>query len=523
MKIKYIKSIMLVSLMVIFGFSSCLGDLDVEPIDPSVTQEFKQDEVFVKIYATLGLTGQEGPAGNGDVSGIDEGFSAFYRLIFTANEYPSDEVICSWSDTGIPDFYSISWGSSNSTIQGLYGRLYFDITLCNHFLEQTEGMGDEKTIRQRAEVRFMRALNYYYLLDFFGSVAFTETVSTTNPEQISRADLYKYVESELLACESEMFEPRQAPYGRADKAANWLLMARLYLNAQVYTGTAQWANAATYAKKVIDSGYTLSPQYSHLFMADNDGSGTVNKAIQEIILPISQDGIYTKSYGGSLYLIGATHTEGMTYWGTTEGWGGVRARKALVDKFFPSGNAPLSANETQMAAAAVDDRALFFAGGDRTLEITNVNTFKEGFSIAKWSNVRADGKTTSHALWTDTDIPFLRLGEAYLIYAEALLRSGGSSSDALGAINTLRTRANAVALATVDLNGVLDERARELYCEGHRRTDLIRYGYFTTASYTWDWKGGVAQGTSVSSFYNLYPIPSSDLNANSNLTQNPGY
>lgn len=504
--------------------TSCVGDLDVTPIDPSVTQEFNQDGVFAKIYATLALTGQEGPAGNGDVSGIDEGTSAFYRLLFTVNEYPTDEAICSWSgDVGVPEMNSISWGSSHPMLTGLYGRLYFDITLCNHFLEMTADQTDEKSIKQRAEARFIRALNYYYLMDIYGSVPFTEVVAVEPPQQIARADLFNYIESELEAIEADMFDVAEAPYGRADKAANWLLRSRLYLNAQVYTGTPQWNEAADYAEKVMNSGYTLAPVYSHLFMSDNDGSSTVNQAKQEIILPIFQDGVQTVSYGGSLFLVGATHVEGMSNWGTTEGWGGVRARKALVEKFFPNSDPPMDADETGMTAAAGDDRALFFAGGDRTLEITDVYTFKEGFSVAKFSNLRVDGGQTTHAKWTDLDIPFMRVGEAYLIYAEATLRAGGSSSVALTTINNLRARSNATALDAISLDEILNERARELYFEGHRRTDLIRYGYFTSNSYIWDWKGGAAAGTAVSSIYNLCPIPSTDLNANPNLVQNPGY
>lgn len=524
MQFNYLKSIIpAASLFLTLGLSSCIGDLDVTPIDPSVTQTFYQDEVFYKIYATMGLTGQTGPDGNGDVDGIDEGTSGFVRLIWNLNELSTDEAICSWGDPGIPEMNFMRWSSSHDQIKGLYGRLNFDVTLCNHFLEQTEGMTDEKTVRQRAEARFMRALNYYYLMDFFGNVPFTTVVSNTPPQQISRADLFDFIEQELIETENDMYASRMAPYGRADVVANWLLRSRLYLNAGVYTGTARWNEAAEYASKVMSSSYVLNSDYRQLFMADNSGSA-VNKAYEEIILPITADGIKTQCWASSLFLIASTHTADMVSWGTTEGWGGNRARASLVKKFFPSGSLPAGANLEDLSTSG-DSRALFFAGGDgRTVEISKVSVFKEGLSVAKFSNVRADGQPSSDPKFVDTDVPFFRMAEAYLTYAEATLRAGGDKTSALNALNKLRERAGTTLYQNIDLDMILDEKAREFFFEGHRRTDLIRYGYFAgSTDYTWDWKGGTQKGTQVDKKYNILPIPASDLNANPNLVQNEGY
>ena len=520
--IKY-KAAVLVVLLAVGLSTSCVSDLDVEPIDPSVTQTFEQDGVFAKIYATLALTGQEGPAGRGDVDGIDEGTSAFVRLIWNLNELTTDEAICSWGDPGIPEMNFNRWSSSHDQITGVYGRFYFNVTLCNHFLEQTEGMTDDKTVKQRAETRFLRALNYFYLMDFFGSVPFTEVVAIEAPKQISRADLFDYVEKELTECEADMYDPKQAPYYRADKAANWLLKSRLYLNAEVYTGTPKWNEAATYAKKVMDSAYKLNPEYTHLFMGDNSGSN-VNKAPQEIILPIAADGIKTRSWGSSLFLIASTRTSGMPNWASTEGWGGNRARASLVKKFFPDGNIPANAYVTPTTTGPAQKRALFFVDpNDRTLEIEKVEIFKQGYSVMKYNNVRADGASPSDTQFPDMDVPFLREDEAYLTFAEAPLRAGGSSDAAMTALNALRTRANAPIFTSINLDRVLDEKAREFYFEGHRRTDLIRYGYYGGGDYNWDWKGGSPSGTKFSEIYNLFPIPSTDMNSNKNLVQNPGY
>lgn len=534
MQLKYFKTIIpAAALALSMSVSSCVGDLDATPIDPNVSTDFVQDEVFAKIYATMALTGQQGPAGNGDVDDIDEGTSGFYRLIWNFSELPTDEAICSWGDVGIPELNFARWSSSHEQLTGLYCRLYFDITLCNHFLEKTEGMGDEKSVKQRAEARFMRALNYFYLLDFFGNVPFTEKVASEPPQQIKRADLYAYIEKELKEIEADMYEPRQAPFGRADKAANWLLLSRLYLNAEVYTGKAQWSAAAEYAKKVMDSAYELADEYKELFMGDNDQN---EDAMKEIILPIRQHGVNTQSYAGASFLIASTHTSGMGSWGTSEGWGGNRGRQALAKKFFADGIIPANSTDPENTAAlAGDDRALFVTYGTykndkgelkefiTKLPISNWNTFAEGVAVGKFTNSYSNGGTPSNSVYVDMDIPFMRAAEAYLTYAEATLRAGGSKDDAKAAVNALRDRANTSRLTDLSLNDILDEKCREFYFETQRRTDLIRYGYFTAGSYLWDWKGEAPEGMGISAIYNLLPIPASDLNANENLVQNPGY
>lgn len=533
MKFNYFKSIIsVVTLSLTMGLTSCLGDLDVTPIDPSVNQEFDQDAVFAKIYATMALTGQEGPAGSGDLEGIDEGTSGFYRLLWNFNELPTDEALCSWGDVGVPELNFARWSASHSQLEGMYSRFYFGITIANHFLEKTEGMTDDKSVKQRAETRFMRALNYYYLMDFFGNVPFATIVSSEKAHQISRFDLFAFIEKELTECVNEQFEPRQAPLGRADKVATWLLLSRIYLNAEVYTGKARWSDAVTYADKVITSGYTLADNYAALFMGDNDKNAD---ALKEIILPIRQDGINTRSYAGSLFLIASTHTQGMGTWGTSEGWGGNRGRQSLAKKFFADGKVPANADVAASIDAAGDDRAMFISYGtylddknmeqvfETSLPIKDWNTFKQGVSVAKFSNLHSDGSSTHHSLWTDTDIPFFRVAEAYLTWAEANLRAGGDKKASKDKVNELRSRAHATLLTDIDLNTILDEKCREFYFEAQRRTDLIRYGYFTSSAYLWDWKGQSMDGTGVSSIYNLMPIPASDLNANENLEQNKGY
>lgn len=499
------------------GLTSCVDDLNVEPINPQVSQEFDQQAVFTKIYASLGMTGMTGTAGGGDLDamGIDEGQSGFYRTLWYLNNLAGDEALCVWGDNGVPEANYTGWSDTDVFVQGLYYRLYFGVTLCNHFLDMTGDATDEETLLQRAEARFIRALNYYYLMDMYANVPLVTKVESELPQQAKRADIFAFLEQELLEMQNDMSAPGAGLYYRVDRAAAWTLLARLYLNAEVYTGKARWADAATYAEKVINSNYKLAESYPALFMGDN---GENADAMQEIILPIAQHGDYTKTYSGSYFLIAATHTAGMPEWGTIDGWGGIPARKSLVDK-FQNGN---------------DDRALFHkTNEDGTL--SDPNAFTSGWGVTKWNNLSAKDSDLANGILVpvasndpevkvpETDIPFLRAAEAYLTYAEAKFRLG-EDGEAIAKFNALRTRANAQTVSNLTLDLLRDEWSREFYFEGRRRIDLVRFNSFGgNTDYNWDWKGGVAGGTAFDAKYNILPLPVSDMNANDNLKQNPGY
>lgn len=520
MKIKNYLYTASVALFLLAG-TSCVGDLNVDPtIDKSTLTTFNRDENFNKIYANMALTGQQGPAGKGDVADIDEGTSDFFRQLWQMNELPTDEAICCWGDPGMPEYNYGTWDASHGMVTALYYRLYFGITLSNFFLQKTEGDTSAEAVRQRAEARFLRAVNYFYAMDLFGNVPFLTKLAAENAPQMNRADVFKYIENELVGengCVKDMAEPQTNTYGRADKAAAWLLLSRLYLNAQVYTGTAQWEKAAEYADKVMKSGYTLVSDYRTLFMGDNNQNG----AQKEIILPILQDGVDTQNYGGGLFLIAATHKNDMGDTGTSENWAGMRARKDLVKKFFLSATPP-NVETAEMVKAAKDDRALFY-GKDRKLEINDVATFSEGFSVDKFTNVYQSAVKPRDSKFTDMDIPFMRVAEAYLTYAEAKLHLGDKDS-AKKAIDALRNRAHASTQPAYTLDEVCDEWAREFAFEGRRRMDLIRFGKFAgNTDYNWEWKGGVKAGTMIPAYRAVYGLPTKDVVANSNLKQNNGY
>lgn len=555
MKTTYFKPILSAALVVAatLGNVSCINDLDISSIDPQSSSSFDQAGAFVKQYAMLGLTGQKGLAGSPDLDGQDEGESGFYRTVFNCNELSTDECIWVWQDNvDIPQFTGLSWNSSSQRTEWVYVRLGYDITQFNFFLDQTEGLTDAESLRQRAEVRFLRALHYWYFIDLFGKAPFKEHFSNDLPVEKGGKELYDYIQTELAEAEADMYEPGEAPFGRADKAANWLLRARLYLNAEVYTGTADYQNAKTYADKVINSGaYQLCDDYRLMFMADNDEN---KEAMKEIILPIRQDGIKTRNYGGSTYLVCGARTGGMPYMGTTNGWSCVIARNSLVYKFFPNKDVPMIPEDVEVPAqadlpndaaidawdaqygvrtvdiveAAGDDRAMFYSGaggGKRTMDPSAINSFQSGLSIVKWQNIRSDGAATSHTEYPDTDIPLFRLAEAYLTRAEANFRLNDTNA-ALQDILTLRSHRGCTTqpqASDIDEMYILDEWAREFYLEGRRRSDLVRFDCFTTDKYLWDWKGGVKEGKSVRDIYNVFPIPETDIKNNPNMTQNEGY
>lgn len=527
-KLKYILSIFLGAT---FFFTACIKDLDVVPLDErEITSLTVFDDpaayrqVLAKLYAGLALSGQEGPAGMSDISGLDEGFGQYLRGLFNHQVLTTDEAVVGWDDQTIKDFVYHAWGSSDVFIAAMYARLYYQISLANEYLRQTtDAMLDERgeddalkaTVQvYRAEARFLRALSYWHALDMFGNVPFVTEEDPLGsgffPPQYTREQLFDFIEQELLEIEDLMVAPRQNEYGRADRGAAWMLLAKLYLNAEVYTGTPRYDDALAYCEYIIDAGYNLADNYAHLFNADNNPMD--HPDMEEIIFAIRYDGNHTQTFGGTTFLIkAALGGDGMNSldYGMDDKWGGLRITKNVVELFHDN-----------------DSRRMFFSEG-HNIEIEDLSVFTDGYAVVKFTNIRRDGSLGSNVSFADTDFPMFRLADVYLMYAEAHLRGGGGSEAlAVEYFNRLRNRAfgdNSQNISTLTLDRILDERARELYWEGHRRTDLVRFGRFTGGEYVWPWKGNVAEGISTHERNNLFPIPFTDLMANENLEQNPDY
>ena len=530
------------------GLASCVQDLNTTPIDKNSTTAFNQDAVFSKCYATLALTGQKGPDGAGDIDDLDEGTSSFYRLMWELNEFPTDEGWWIWNDVGLADIRVMNWNGDNALVKGLYYRFNIDIKLCNHFLANTEEATDDKTIRQRAEVRFLRALNYWYLLDMFKVAPFSITESSELPEFVERPQLYEWLVGELKELTEILPEQRLSTW-RVDKYAAWLLLARTYLNAEVYTGTPAWKEAQEAAEETLKGPYKLYTNtitsadgvrysaYQQLFMGDNHSNG----AQDEALLLIYQDGVYCQSWGGSRFLVNAVRDGKMVPSGSADTWKCFRSSPEFVYKFVDQTTASsILADEYEMPVLLKDDRAIMCSHTDSNavqvwkLSGTKSTEFYDCWSVLKFTGVKSTSahpakSVSSDEKFPDTDIPLLRLAEAYMIQAEAMFRQGNTAG-ALSIINdVIRKRANAEPLPTLDEATLCDELCREFYCEGHRRTDLIRFNRFAgpkadANGYNWEGRNNQTSSAGYKTAeekWNWYPIPNDDKASNSNYQKLP--
>ena len=559
MKKIFIKTAM--ASMLCMGFVSCADELNIKSIDPQSSPTYTVEGLLAKQYATLGLTGQKGPDGSSDLTGADEGESGFIRTIFNLQELMTDETAWAWQDNpGIAPITSMSWTKDNVRVDWAYQRLIFNVTLYNQFISEQSGSLSEDKV---AEVRFLRALNYYYFLDLFRKAPFKDTFDNNLPTEKSGKDLYEWLDNELTTIEPLMAEVgaynNSQNFGRADRGAAYALHARLALNSEVYTDgqVKDYQKAIHYCDEIINSGkYDLSrvaksgySGYQQLFMGDNDCNP---EAMKEIIFPIRQDGVKTRAYAGTSYLVNASTISGMPYASTSDPWKCLFARVDLVKKFFPNGDIPKATDQDLLAnpskdqviakdnekgistadvvAQAKDDRALFYMGiggcSDKVRTLTPGDAITgplNGASFVKWTNLHADGTAQHHQNFSDTDFPMFRLAEIYLTRAEAKYRLNGSQ-DGLADIQYVQGRANRQVLATsVDEQTLIDEWCREFYMEGRRRSDLVRFGLFTGSKYLWSFKGGVEKGSGIESYYDIYPIPGKEIQNNSNLHQNPKY
>lgn len=567
------KKILYLAIM-LTGMSSCVGDLDVVPLDSTVNtadRAYKTKEDYdkglAKLYAIWAMSGQDG-ASNSDIEIGDQGNTTLVRSYWLCQVQPTDEMKNADNKDWTAPFNYMTWGTSRTEpIEAVYQRCMYIVALVNEYLKQLPNAPEGiDRVNYQAQARFCRALAYYTLMDIYGRPPFiTEDNYSLQPEQIESDKLFSWIETELKWVIEKGNLPKKQigiDRGRADQGSAWALLARMYLNAVTYTGKAYYTECINACKQVFTMGYELADEYHALFCGDNTENPD---AANEIIFPVLLDGDATQTWANFISSSRPSKVikeieddkspeQGkkkynfcFENWGTREGWAQYRATGQLIDFFEFNGNVKSMENIKDKRGIFVDKTFYDELELKQYIENDPIGTFNtDGWWVFKFSNLKHDGtpldiyQTAETAVFVSTDFPLIRLGDIYLIFAEAVARQNDTQNmaEAVEKVNLLRARGDVSAIdenwlkatakvggssKTVPFGNILNERTRELYWEGQRRTDLIRYGLLTSSEYVWDWKGGVQSGTGVNERYNLYPIPLTDLTSNGNMHQNEGY
>lgn len=515
-----------------FFLQSCVNDLEVEPegetqlsVEEFYAQPGAYKQALAGVYGNLSLTGVNG-AESSNIGGVDAGTSQYGRVLWYLQNLSTDEVIWSYeNDPGTREIQRNIWNATNPIIRGMFSRATYQIALVNEYLRQTapsvlssRGVTNTQLLADidlyRKEARVLRALAYYHLMDLYGKAPF---VTENNPigfagPEYNRTQLFSYIESELNALLPDLKDPRTNEYGRLDKSFANMILAKMYLNAEVYIGENKYQECMNKCNAIIAGGYTLNSNYLNNFKADNHTSN-------EMIFTLQSNGEVTQNYGPTTVIIngqvGSIESNGAQF--GVGGWGGaLRLRKQFVQKF--------DGNEFS------SDSRKTIISGTRNIDIIDIANRDQGYVLGKFSNISSTGVAGISTTFVETDFPLFRYADVLLMYVEAQVRKDGTAnSTSVGYINDLRQRANGgstvanVSSSNITLDFIIDERARELHWEGHRRQDLIRFNKYTGGNYNWAWKGNGANGIGLSHHLKLYPIPEAALASNPNLTQNPGY
>ena len=539
------------------ALTSCVDDLDNPVIDPNdiVPETFAQDpkgymdRVLAECYQGLATSGYGGP-GNSIISGGDAGANSFTRAVFVCNELTTDEFAWKqFGDAGQYELATMQFAADNGVMYTTYSRLYTEIALCNEFLRTVEGgkfylTEDLLPLAEeyKRQVKVVRGLAYFYAIDMFGNAGYSDETMAAGvaPAQLTRTELYNKVVTDLEAVSAAWGESYAEPsYGYVGKEACDALLVKFYLNAEVFTGTPAYDKCWTLAQKIINhhkgAGFQnsgLANSYRAVFGANNDEYMSQGTRVNEIIWGIPQDGDNLQNYGGTTFYIAAgssTSTPGLNMTNATTGlnasWTCMNARQQFSEKFGWDANGVSS-----------DDRAALWMTSKDGAKITNasITDFSEGYVPVKYTNYAYDDNgvideancpPASNA-FADADWCVIRLAEIYLSAAEAYVLGGaGNASDALQYVNYVRERAKVAAWNIADLSAdnLLDERARELYGENCRRTDLVRHDKYAGGKYNWNWKNNVGNGgAETPKHMNLFPIPSTVISFQQ-YQQNPGY
>lgn len=533
-------------LILSMSFVSCVDDLNVDPKDPNVKTDVSADmeRVLAECYQAIATSGYNG-AGTSIISGGDAGANSFTRAVFVCNELTTDHFAWKqFGDAGQYELATMQFAADNGVMYTTYSRIYTVIAVCNEFIRSIDNGKftldtDElkaKAAEYKRQAKVIRGLCYFYAIDMFGNCGYQDETmpAGTAPAQYNRADLYNKVVEGLEAVSAEWGESYVAPsYGYVGKEACDALLAKFYLNAEVFTGTPAYDKCWTICEKIIahhqGAGFDnsgLAESYLAVFGANNHEYMSQGSRVNEIIWGIPQDGIKLQNYGGSTFFVAAatsTSTPGCTmgdYNLPASAWTCMNAREQLSRRFD----------------FGIDVRSSLWCKEDAGFTITNddITNFSNGYGFVKYTNwaYTADGQVDAlnspdgSSAFCDADWCVIRLAEIYLTAVEAnVVGKAGDQTKALQYVNYVRNRAGVSSWTAADLtaDNILDERSRELYGENCRRTDLVRHNKYAGGNYNWNWKGNVgAGGTSTPEHMNVFPIPSTVISFQG-YKQNAGY
>ncbi len=505
-KIAYTVKVLFAGLL-LMTFSQACTDLEEELFSEVTPEEFFQtDAEFASAlgsaYSQLNSIG-----GNGN--------------IFSLQEVPSDEIVVptrgqDWDDGGQwRDLHTHAYNFENDIINNGWAFCFGGISTCNRLIFQFNELGVEGADEFTAELRALRGLYYYWLLDLYGNVPIVtdfDVPADFSPANNSRQEVFNFIETELTeALPLLTTDVGGAAYGRVNSYTAQMILAKMYLNAEVYTGTAQLDKALVAVDEIINSGeYSLAPDYFDNFVVNNENS-------PEFIFAIPYDEVFLQGF--NIPMMTLHYVSENTYNLTEQPWNGFASMQEFYDSyedadvrkqnFIVGPQFDLSGARLVDPGAEEDDPD----GPELTFtpEINELGpqAFRQaGARVGKWE---FEVGSTPHL---NNDLGVFRFSDVVLMKAEILFRQGQTGGEALGLVNQLRERAGVAPFTVLTEDDLLAERGREMFAEQTRRTDLIRFGRYNEA-----WQFKPVSDPSV----NVFPIPRPQLDANPNLVQNPGY
>ena len=523
-KIIYIVS----ALALMAGSSSCVGSLDQYPHSTSTSNDVYTSadgyrQVLSGIYAAfiqrISSVSSEARSQN------------YLRTLTMFQDCSTDSCDPIWlAGETLTDVNGLSWTASNPWCSAMYYHIYNIVAMCNDFISNA-GNGellsrlsesDRETVAElKSEARFLRAYAYSHAIDFYNRMPFVteaDGVGSYIPKTYDRSQMFGFLVQEL----SEIAETLDVTnYGHATRGAAYALLARIYLNGETWTGTRYYTECISACKEVLKDGYMLEDDYGRLFNGDNHLRAMGGS---EIIFAFACDGTKTTTWDATTFLVCRQVLDGYADAADVYGndganaWNNLRARPQLVDVFEYGDRRNLTAGTDRE-----DNGDGTYTETERSKDITAHDDASTGYRIRKWTNVTDAGEAASfcgEGGGADTDFPVLRLADVYLMIGEACLRGGEgvTRSEALGYVNDVRKRAfgsdsGNIGDGDFTLDFLCDERLREFYLECIRRTDLIRFGKYTSG-YSWQWKANVSEGADVDSRFRFLAIPEAEYSVN---------